>query len=68
LKKVPNESTNPSGVVYLVGIFLLGTCYYQVKEALGGGVLFVIAAIIYLAVLRLIGDFVAKKWHGRKST
>ena len=59
---------NPSFYVYLMGIILLGLTYEIVKSALGGEVLFVCAVVIYLWVLRLIGDFISMKWHERKST
>jgi tellurite resistance protein TehA-like permease len=63
-----NNKVNPSLYVYLVGIIVLGSTYEIVKSALGGEVLFVCAVVIYLLALRLIGDFISRKWHERKST
>ena len=63
-----NNKVNPSFYVYLVGIILLGLTYEIVKSALGGEVLFVCVVVIYLSVLRLIGDFISRKRHERKST
>ena len=63
-----NNKVNPSLCVYLVGIILLGATYELIKPALGGGVLFVCAVVIYLLALRLIGNFISRKWHERKST
>jgi tellurite resistance protein TehA-like permease len=63
-----NKKVNPSLYVYLLGIILLGATYELVKSALGGEVLFVCAVVIYLLALRLIGDFISRKWHERKST
>lgn len=60
------NTANPSWYIYLVGIILFGLCYETVKSALGGQFLFVGAAIIYLIALRLIGDFVERKWHDGK--
>ncbi len=67
MKEDENNTANPSWYIYLVGIAIFGLCYESVKSALGGQFLFVGAAIIYLIALRLIGDFVGRIWHERKT-
>ena len=42
-------------VVYRVAVIVLGIFYAPVKSALGGGVLFVLAVVAYLLVVRLTG-------------
>jgi O-antigen/teichoic acid export membrane protein len=42
-------------VIYFIGVFVLGWFNASLKAATGGGVWFVLAAIAYLLVLRLIG-------------
>jgi hypothetical protein len=51
---------SPEFVVYLVGIALLGLFYSPIKSALGDSWLFVMCAIAYVALLRLIGSVLAK--------
>jgi hypothetical protein len=41
--------------VYIFGVIVLGIFYEPVKLALGGGVLFVLAVVVYLLAVRLIG-------------
>lgn len=67
-KQTDESKFNPSWLVYLIGIFSFGVFYEQLKTELGGGVLFVAAAIGYSLVLRFLGDYLARKWHERKST
>lgn len=57
-----------SWMVYLIGIVLFGLTYNDLKVALGGGISFVGAALLYLVLLRVIGHFVENKWHDRDST
>lgn len=53
---------NPGGwIVYLIGIVLFGLLYEPLKANSGGDVLFVILAIGYLIILRIMADFLAKK-------
>ena len=40
---------------YLLGVVFLGTFYYSLKAATGGGVWFVLAVVIYLLFVRLVG-------------
>jgi hypothetical protein len=47
---------NPSYVVYILGIAILGLSYYIIKDALGAP-LFAFVTIIYLICLRLVGYF-----------
>jgi hypothetical protein len=63
-----NINVNPSWYIYIVGIIVLGLSYETVKSVLGGEILFVCSVVIYLLVLRQIGDFVSRKWSERKST
>ncbi len=48
------------GIVYLVGVALLGLFYGPVKSFLGGEWLFVAVVVAYLLSLRLIGYWVQK--------
>ncbi|GGK17164.1 hypothetical protein GCM10011394_27940 [Luteimonas terricola] len=41
--------------VYLLGVVFLGTFYYPLKAATGGGVWFVLAVVVYLIFVRLVG-------------
>ena len=66
--KTEVSTLNYSWVVYLIGIFLFGLFYEQIKTALGGGILFVIVALGYLLVLRFVGDYLSKKWLEHKKT
>ncbi|OHC25896.1 MAG: hypothetical protein A3J25_10035 [Pseudomonadales bacterium RIFCSPLOWO2_02_FULL_63_210] len=52
-------------IVYLAGVVLLGLLYVPLKAATGGGVWFFLVAIGYLALLRLIGYGVTKRWPDR---
>ena len=52
-------------IVYFIGVFVLGLFYSPLKSATGGGFWFVVAAIVYLLVLRLIGRGLAKFVHSR---
>ena len=61
-----SKTVNPSWIVYIVGISLFGLYYEKMKFTLGGDLHFIGAAIMYLLALRLIGDFVARKWRVRK--
>lgn len=55
------QRINPSFIVYILGAMLLGYFYSDVKQALGGKLLFLAAVIAYLLVLRYIGMLVSKK-------
>ena len=43
------------GLVYLLGVVIFGLTYYPVRQAIGNDLLFVVAALVYLAALRIIG-------------
>jgi hypothetical protein len=51
---------SPQYVVYAIGVALFAFFYGQVKDALGGGAIFALAALSYLVVLRLIGWLVVR--------
>ena len=51
--------------VYLLGVILLGTFYYPLKAALGGGVWFVLAVLVYLLLVRLVGYGVNRYFTSR---
>jgi len=68
MKNEINGTFNLSWLVYLIGIFAFGLCYERVKVALGGGIVFVAVSVVYLLILRFLGDFVGRKWRERKST
>ena len=53
------------GIVYLVGVVLLGLLYAPLKITTGGGIWFFLTAIWYLGLLRLIGYGIAKRWPDR---
>ena len=56
------KNINPSFIVYIVGVMLLGLFYGEVKQSLGGELLFFVCVVAYLLALRLIADFISKKW------
>ena len=51
------------GIVYLIGVVLLGLGYYPIRRALDNDVLFVGLALAYLVALRFIGA----AWERMKS-
>jgi hypothetical protein len=51
------------GIVYLVGVVVLGLIYYPLKQSVSDSA-FVAIAIGYLVVLRIVGRLIA----GRNST
>ena len=53
--------------VYLLGVILLGTFYYPLKAALGGGVWFVLGVLAYLLLVRLMGYGVKRYFASRNS-
>ena len=52
--------------VYLIGIVLFAAVYYQVKQALGGGLVFFLASVAYLVTLSLIAHRFGKKDGGTR--
>ena len=54
--------------VYFIGVFVLGLFYGQLKSATGGGFWFVLLAIGYLLVLRLIGYGITRLIRVRTSS
>lgn len=54
-------------VVYFIGVFVLGLFYSQLKAVTGGGIWFVLSAIGYLLMLRLVGYGITKLVHAKKS-
>ena len=53
--------------VYLVGVIVLGIFYAPVKSALDGGVLFVLAVVAYLLVVRMIGYGLRRYLQARRN-
>ena len=53
-------------IVYAVGIVLFGIVYEKFKSLLGGGVWFLVAALAYLLVLRLIGTTARRYFNNRE--
>jgi len=51
---------SPQFVVYLVGIVAFGFFYAQIKTALSSGGVFLLFAIAYVLILRLLGNLVAR--------
>jgi hypothetical protein len=48
-------------LIFLAGVILLGVFYDQLKRVTGGGVSFVIVALSYVILLRLLAE-----WLGRR--
>lgn len=53
------------GIVYLVGVVILGLFYESLKTATGGRIWFILSVVGYLAILRIIGYGLAKRWPER---
>lgn len=53
---------NVEFVIYLAGVMLFGLVYYPLKAAIGSPWLFVVIALAWIAVVRLAGAFVRRKW------
>ena len=51
--------------VYLIGVFVLGLFYSQLKSVAGGGIWFVLSAIVYLIMLRLVGHGITRLVRAR---
>ena len=62
------RSINISWVAYIIGIVLLGLIYERLKIQVDNDIVFFIAIISYVIVLRLIGDFVEHKRNKHRST
>jgi hypothetical protein len=52
---------NVEGLVYFVGVILLGLFYYQLKRVIQPEWLFVVVAITWLLVLRFVGAVFKKR-------
>ena len=52
-------------IVYLAGIVALGLFQAQLKAAIDNGVLFVLAVLAYLILLRLLGYYLTRLWDRR---
>ena len=61
MKRIP-----PQAVVYILGLAPLGLFYAPLKEALGGGAVFLAATFAYLVFLRAVAWF-AVRHIGRRS-
>ena len=55
-------------IVYLAGVVVLGLVQAPVKAAIDNSVLFVLAAIAYLLLLRFLGYYLTKLWSRRSQT
>jgi len=53
------------GIVYLIGVFVFGVAFYPVRSAIGNDAVFVIVALAYAGVLRLIGWAWARRGSAR---
>jgi len=51
--------------VYFVGILVFGFFYFHLKELIDSNPLFVIAAVVYLLILRLSGSIIGKRWKSK---
>lgn len=56
---------SPQFIAYLIGIGLFGLFYGQVKNLLGGGGVFLAAAVVYALALRLLGYLIASSFWRR---
>ena len=61
MKRIP-----PQGIVYILGVVPLGLFYAPLKEALGGGAVFLAATFAYLLFLRVVAWFAVRQ-IGRRS-
>jgi hypothetical protein len=59
---------NPSFLIYMLGIVILGISYEFLKRSFDESWWFVGLAIVYLLALRLIADLVTRKWSERSNT
>ncbi len=55
-------------IIYLAGVVVLGLFQAQAKAAIDNGVLFVLAVLAYLVLLRLLGYYLTKLWDSRTQT
>ena len=53
---------------YLAGVMLFSAFYYQIKAALGGGVWFFLAVVVYLLCVRVVGYFVSRRFGKSRSS
>jgi len=54
--------------VYILGVMALGAFYYPLKTATGGGVWFVLSALGYLLLVRLVGYGLKRYVASRRNT
>jgi len=47
-------------LVYVVGILLLGFFYYPIKVFINNDIVFVVVAVLYLVILRVLGSYLAR--------
>ena len=58
---------NIKTIIYLIGVVLFGLAYYPFKEALSAW-LFVVVAISYLLIIRLLAEYIHKQITGKRET
>lgn len=54
-------------IIYLIGVVIFGLAYYPLKEALSSW-LFVVVAISYLLIIRLLAEYIHKRNTGKRET
>jgi hypothetical protein len=54
------KAVTPQYIVYILGLAPLGLFYEPLKQALGGGSVFLASLVGYLAFLRLVGWGIAR--------
>jgi hypothetical protein len=54
------------GIIYLIGVFVFGVALYPLRSAVANDVLFVIIALAYAGMLRLLGWAWARRGRGHR--
>lgn len=58
---------NIKTIIYLLGVVIFGLAYYPIKEALPAW-LFIVVAISYLLIIRLLAEYTHKRITGKRET
>tara|TARA_R110002072_G_scaffold269319_1_gene428616 strand:+ start:273 stop:458 length:186 start_codon:yes stop_codon:yes gene_type:complete len=59
---------NPTKITYLLGVALLGLVYMPIKAVLENDWMLLGLVLLYLLSLRVLGNFITKRWYEREST
>jgi hypothetical protein len=58
---------NTAWVIFIIGLIPLGLAYYPLKAALEPW-LFILLAVVYLVSIRLVSEYLSKKYFSGKSS